>query len=105
MMSVDLENLSLEDLVFFEKNAKNLIKQKQREKLQEAYVKFQEIAKEYGSSVDEIAKIGKTTKAKRPIKYQDPANPKQGWSGQGRTPGWLLNYIEQGKKLEDFLIK
>ncbi len=105
MSQVDLEKLSLEDLVYFEKNAKSLIKQKQREKLQEAYGKFQEIAKEYNTTVDEIAKVGKAVKNKRPIKYQDPANPKQGWSGQGRTPGWLMAYIEQGKKLEDFLVK
>lgn len=78
MSQVDLEKLSLEDLVYFEKNAKSLIKQKQREKLQEAYGKFQEIAKEYNTTVDEIAKVGKAVKNKRPIKYQDPANPKQG---------------------------
>lgn len=103
-MSVDFKNLSLEELLDFEKNAKKLIKQKQNERLQEAYDKFLQIAKEYDSTISEIIKLGKPLKKPRPIKYQDPANSNNGWSGQGRTPRWLKQYLDAGKKLEDFLI-
>ncbi|MDO4250431.1 MAG: H-NS histone family protein [Moraxella sp.] len=82
-----------------------MIKQRQREEVKKAYLQFQEIAKSLGVSVEDILKEGKTVKNKRPIKYQDPNNAEQGWSGQGRKPRWLEEALSKGKKLEDFLVK
>lgn len=36
-------------------------------------------------------------------KYSDPANGKT-WSGRGRTPNWLAEYLSDGKSKNDFLI-
>lgn len=36
-------------------------------------------------------------------KYRDPASGTT-WSGRGRTPVWLNNYLAQGKAKEEFLI-
>ena len=35
------------------------------------------------------------------VKYRNPANPEQGWSGRGRKPQWALDWIAQGKPLEE----
>jgi len=45
--------------------------------------------------------IAKKTKAPSVIKYRNPANPEQGWSGHGRRPQWVLNWLDQGKALEE----
>ena len=37
-------------------------------------------------------------------KYQDPETGKV-WSGKGSKPEWLKTAIEQGHKLEEFLIQ
>ena len=35
------------------------------------------------------------------IKYRNPAKPEQGWSGHGRRPKWVLDWLAQGKPIED----
>ena len=35
------------------------------------------------------------------IKYRNPAKPEQGWSGHGRRPQWVLDWLAQGKPIED----
>lgn len=49
------------------------------------------------------AKRGTAKKAKTPsvIKYRNPANPEQGWSGHGRRPQWVLDWLAQDKPLEE----
>lgn len=46
----------------------------------------------------------KTAKAAKPapvVKYRNPTNPDQGWSGRGRKPQWALDWIAQGKSLDE----
>ena len=46
----------------------------------------------------------KTPKAAKPapvVKYRNPTNPDQGWSGRGRKPQWALDWIAQGKSLDE----
>ena len=37
-------------------------------------------------------------------KYRNPGNAEETWAGRGKPPRWLAVQLEQGKKLEDFLI-
>lgn len=38
------------------------------------------------------------------IKYRNPANPEQGWSGRGRKPQWALDWLAQGKPLDELAV-
>ena len=38
-------------------------------------------------------------------KYRNPNNKKETWSGRGRTPLWVRDYLKNGKKIEDLAIK
>ena len=40
----------------------------------------------------------------RVVKYRNPENEKETYSGHGRQPNWLVKAIADGKKLEDFKI-
>ncbi len=42
---------------------------------------------------------------KNPPKYRDPENPNNVYSGVGTYPQWLREKLNNGAKLEDFLIK
>lgn len=35
------------------------------------------------------------------VKYRNPNDPTQQWSGRGRQPPWVKTWIESGKPLED----
>jgi DNA-binding protein H-NS len=38
------------------------------------------------------------------IKYRNPDNPAQTWTGNGRKPAWLVDALASGKTLEDFAV-
>jgi len=74
-------------------------------------------AKKAGFSVEEVVGgiAGKAAPRKRarksakkgskvPMKYRNPKNSAEAWSGRGRTPRWMQALIDKGKKKEDFLI-
>ena len=45
-----------------------------------------------------------TEKRKVAVKYRDPENQENAWTGRGMMPRWLRAKIDAGAKLEDFLI-
>lgn len=47
----------------------------------------------------------KAKAAKVAIKYRDPANPENTWSGRGRMAGWLASKVKQGAKAETYLVR
>jgi len=39
------------------------------------------------------------------VKYANPDDPSQTWTGRGRQPKWLVAKIKAGNKIDRFLIK
>lgn len=104
MSNVNIDNLSVEQLEALAKDAQAKIKQKQAQGLKDAYLQFKQIAKEHGSTIEEILKVGKKAQKESNVAYRDPANPKNVWAGRGRKPVWLEEALAKGKKLEDFAV-
>ncbi|MEZ1894432.1 H-NS histone family protein [Pseudomonas aeruginosa] len=38
-------------------------------------------------------------------RYRDPANPFNTWSGRGKRPTWLREYLDAGRTLAEFEIR
>lgn len=61
---------------------------------------------EYGITTADLgaSKKGgvKKSAGSAPVKYRGPNGEE--WSGRGRSPQWLANAIEGGKKKEDFAV-
>ena len=56
-------------------------------------------------SAPAAATATKTKRAPRPPKYRYVENGvEKTWTGQGRTPKFLAEQLEQGRQLDDFLI-
>lgn len=51
-----------------------------------------------------VEQTQKTERAKVAPKYRDPKNPENVWSGRGIKPKWMTKAIEDGAKIEDFMI-
>jgi DNA-binding protein H-NS len=112
---MDLTKLSRQDLSKLKSDIERELKKRERGEKAAAKKKIQAIAQSAGFTVDELfdekkpkaAKsaapaAGKRAKAK--VKYRDPKNAKNTWSGRGRMPKWLAAEIEKGKKKEDFAV-
>ncbi len=47
----------------------------------------------------------KTTNKPAPIKYRHPQKNDLSWSGRGRYPAWVKEWLESGKPLEKLAVK
>lgn len=71
----------------------------------ETRIKLEKMASEAGFSIDELFGAQKSNKrGPAKIKYADPKNPENAWSGRGRMPKWLSAAVGSGKKVEDFAV-
>jgi DNA-binding protein H-NS len=60
----------------------------------------------FGMSIEDFTAPQKKAVKKRdfPIKYRDPDNPENVWTGIGKPKKWLQAKLDQGHSLEAFLI-
>ncbi|RZU36942.1 nucleoid protein H-NS [Fluviicoccus keumensis] len=113
-MKPDLSQLSISELNAVIAEAQALISARKDEELQKTYQEFAEKARALGMTVDQILAVGaksgrgKAAPAaeKKPvaIRYRNPANPSETWTGRGKQPRWLAARIAAGSKVEDFAI-
>jgi DNA-binding protein H-NS len=68
--------------------------------------KLMSIAKEAGFDIRDLFNgSGKGKRGKVAVKYRDPKNAANTWTGRGRMPRWMTAATKGGKaKKEDFLI-
>lgn len=67
--------------------------------------------RELNLTASEIADLFSLKKARKPrkvtkipAKYRHPTDPELTWSGRGRKPAWVQQWIESGKSIDDLLI-
>lgn len=106
---LDLKSMSLNDLERLRADLDTAIEEARRRKKDSALEAMKTAAKSFGFTMEELigtAKVGpkSVSRANRRIKYRDPEQPENEWSGRGRRPEWLHEALEAGKKLEDFAV-
>lgn len=118
---IDLAALSLSELRELVTEATALIAVKEREAKEALRVKIMGLAESEGFSIGDLfggtphAPAEKQAPAKRKaasgergtvaMKYRNPADPSQAWSGRGRKPVWVQAHLDGGGTLEDLLIR
>jgi DNA-binding protein H-NS len=94
--------------------AKQLMQQAEelrKSELKEVVANIRSMMTEYGLTVEDLGfkavKVDKPSSATDAAdwKYSNPAKPNKGWSGKGRVPFGIKDYLAiEGHKLEDLLI-
>ena len=126
-MSIDITRLSakeLDALINEAKKRKNALSR--RKPIAVVRSKLTQLAKAEGYTIAELfggagsgkeaakaapagARARKTTKGyklgKVAPKYRNPANEAETWAGRGKPPRWLATYLDQGRQIEEFLIR
>ena len=98
-----LGKMSYAQLVRAELEVARLKIAKQNQERAELRLKAIAMAKAHGFDIDEL--FGQGRKGSVPVKYRDPKDPANTWTGRGRMPRWLVAATKGGKaKREDFLI-
>jgi DNA-binding protein H-NS len=88
-------------------------KKRGEEKRRALKEQIKSMAKEHGISLAELFPQAGRDKSQRKekhkrgdqtVKYRNPTEPSQTWTGNGRKPAWLVEALASGKTLEDFKV-
>ena len=118
-MTINLDDYSVAELEKLIKQAERKLEKKRMEAVKSAQAEINKIAKDLGVSVDDLLKEKSKSRKKPParkaprkkkaavrkpakIKYRNPQDSSQTWTGRGKRPVWLRDALEKGAKLEDF---
>lgn len=96
----DLLTVSSKELLSFQITLTDAIERRREQDKSDFLDKVASLATESGFALEEVLL---TPPRRTPsIRYRNPEEPTQGWSGRGRKPNWLLNYLEAGRSLKEF---
>jgi len=102
---MDLSTLDYTQLLDLKTQLEREINARQAEEKANAKRQILELVKTYGLTVEEV--LSKPVAASRkPVeaKYRNPDDANQTWSGRGRKPAWVQQYVDAGFKIEDLAI-
>jgi DNA-binding protein H-NS len=103
---MELNDLSLDELKKLQKDINRAIASFEARRISAARADLEARAKELGVTLSQVMKEdgAEKRKAPLPVKYRNPNNPVETWSGRGRKPRWLTVALTSvGTKIEDFL--
>jgi len=103
----ELQELSESQLAAMIDNAQKALRDRQEGKRKEGIAKIKELAASIGVTVEfpsDPSKASPRKGGKVAVKYQNPANPANKWTGRGMKPKWLRELVEQGRRLEEFAV-
>ena len=103
--SKNLENMSYAELTKMQANIERMKIEKQSAERAALRDKVTALAKQHGFDIHELFSKGRRSGGKVAVKYRDPNNASNTWTGRGRMPRWMTAATKGGKaKKEDFLI-
>jgi DNA-binding protein H-NS len=100
-----LENMSATELAAMQARIERIKIDKQNAERTAVREKIVKMAKDAGFDIGDLFDGRKGKRSKVAVKYRDPNNPANTWTGRGRMPRWLAAATKGGKaKKEDFLV-
>jgi len=100
----DLSNFSMAQLRDLQTQVAEQIKAREKDEIARARQQILALAQSVGLPLDQIMKGGQE---KKPVvaRYRNPEDSAQVWTGRGRQPKWVKEYLEKpGNTLESLLI-
>jgi DNA-binding protein H-NS len=98
---MDLSGLSVKDLRVLQEQVKHEIKKREREDVVKAREQILAIAESVGLPLKDI--IGSNLRTKTAttvaVRYRHPSDASLQWTGRGRQPKWVKDWVESGQAL------
>ena len=96
MTQIDISSYSVSDLKSLQAQIAMQLESKQAAQLAGAKEQIMALAKEHGIDLKTLLSTAKAPGKKAAIKYRDPNNSKNQWTGRGRAPGWVASMKAAG---------
>ena len=100
----NLDDKSLAELIELKGLVEEAIERAEIREKEAVLEEMKSLAESKGFSIEELFGKGKMAKPRKTvaIKYQDPSDSSNTWTGRGKKPKWLENYLNAGRNLEEF---
>jgi DNA-binding protein H-NS len=102
---MDLSQLNISELRELIKKASAELDRRRKVDKKTTIEEIKRLAEERGFTLNELfegqAGGGKRAAKERPVKYRHPEDETKTWSGQGRKPKWVAEWVESGKSMEE----
>ena len=106
-MTINLKTLSMPDLKSLQSDVASEIESRQKEERQKLVQEFRDKAKSLGISLEELVAGQKSkgrSSSKVAAKYAHPADVQLTWTGRGKRPRWVNDWLAKGKSLDDLRV-
>ena len=105
MAAINVDKLPLKELLDLEIRVKKAIVSARERERNEVRQEMLALAAKRGLSISDVFGGGRSTKgSKVAVKFHNPDNPEDTWTGRGRQPKWLVAALKKGAKLDDFAV-
>lgn len=100
--SVDLSKLSIEELEALAKDIETEIHSRRQAERERVLAQMRELAASIGTTPEELfRRTGRIVETATLVKYRNPDNPVQVWSGRGKRPQWVTDALASGRTLDE----
>lgn len=104
-MNIDLNSMSLKELKDLQGQVGRAIANYEDRRKKEALAELEEKARAMGFSLAELTGASVPRKrAAAAVRFANPANKADTWSGRGRKPRWFVEALAAGKSPEDMAV-
>lgn len=98
---MDLSNLSMTELRSLQEKIKAELKKREHQDLAKAREQIMAIAQSVGLPLKELIASGVRAKTGSvAVRYRNPGDATQQWTGRGRQPKWVKEWVDSGKSLD-----
>jgi len=103
MADINLKDLPTHELQQLANDIQWEMEHRRNEEIKQTAAQMKAMAAQMGMTVEQVLRI--KTRQKTPVKYRNPEEPEQTWTGRGKRPGWLRDAINAGRDLEEFRVE
>lgn len=97
---MDLSNMSLGDLRNLQDQIKQEMKKREQQEVQKAREQIMAIAQSVGVPLKDLISASRGKTGSVAVRYRNPNDSSQQWTGRGRQPKWVKEWVEGGKPLD-----
>ncbi|MQR01316.1 H-NS histone family protein [Glaciimonas soli] len=100
---MDLSNLSVADLRTLQEQIKQALKEREHEEKNKAREQILAIAQGAGISLKDLlgnTRVKSGVAKKVAVRYRNPNDASLQWTGRGRQPKWVQEWLASGKTLD-----
>jgi DNA-binding protein H-NS len=101
---MDLSNMSAAELRNLQEQIKQQLKLRESQELAKAREQIQAIAQSVGVPLKDLIGSGAVARSSKGStvapRYRNPSDGAQQWSGRGRKPQWVKDWLASGKAID-----